>query len=262
MSLLHAIDWLYALSGLAVGLLVGMTGVGGGSLMTPILILLFGIHPATAVGTDLLYAAATKTCGTIVHGFTGSIDWRVVGRLATGSVPLTIVTLFVLSRVDLTSGPAEHFITCVLSVALLATSVALVFRSRLLAWYSRRVGELSNRRTAVLTIVTGAALGVLVSISSVGAGAIGVTFLLLLYPRLPTARIVGSDIAHAVPLTLAAGAGHWIMGSIDAHILGSLLVGSIPGIVIGSYVAVRVPDAALRFTLAAVLAIVGGRLVF
>jgi hypothetical protein len=259
-SLLHAIDWLYAMSGFGVGLLVGMTGVGGGSLMTPLLILLFGIHPATAVGTDLLYAAATKTCGTIVHGFTGSIDWRVVTRLAAGSVPMTVVTLFTLSRVNLTSGLAEHFITFILSIALLATAVALVFRTRLVAYYSRRVGELSDRRTAVLTIITGAILGVLVSLSSVGAGAIGVTALILLYPRLPTARIVGSDIAHAVPLTLAAGVGHWIMGSIDGHILGSLLVGSIPGIVVGSYAAARVPDRALRFTLAAVLAVVGGRL--
>ena len=262
MSLLHAIDWLYALSGLAVGILVGMTGVGGGSLMTPILILLFGIHPATAVGTDLLYAAATKTCGTVVHGFTGSIDWRVVGRLAAGSVPMTVITLFILSRVDLAAGPAAHFITLILSLALLATAVALVFRTRLVAWYARRVGEVSQSRTVALTIVVGGLLGVLVSISSVGAGAIGVTALLLLYPKLPTARIVGSDIAHAVPLTLAAGIGHWIIGSIDMHILGSLLVGSIPGIVVGSYAAVRVPDPALRYTLAAVLAIVGGRLVF
>jgi len=262
MTLLHAINWLYTLSGLAVGLLVGMTGVGGGSLMTPILILLFGIHPATAVGTDLLYAAATKTCGTIVHGFNGSIDWRIVGRLAAGSVPMTAITLFILSRVDLSGSPAEHFITFILSLALLATAVALVLRTQLLAWYAQRVGEISNQRTAVLTIVTGAVLGILVSISSVGAGAIGVTALLLLYPKLPIARIVGSDIAHAVPLTLAAGFGHWLIGSINAQILGSLLVGSIPGIVLGSYVAVKVPDAALRFTLAAVLAIVGGRLVF
>ena len=261
MNLLHAIDWLYAMAGFGVGLLVGMTGVGGGSLMTPVLILLFGIHPATAVGTDLLYAAATKTGGTIVHGFTGSIDWRVVGRLAMGSVPMTVVTLFVLSRVNLAGGPAEHFISLVLSAALLATAVALVFRTSLVDYYSRRIGELSARRTAVLTVVTGGTLGVLVSISSVGAGALGVTALILLYPGLPTARIVGSDIAHAVPLTLAAGIGHWIMGSIDGHILGSLLVGSIPGIVVGSYAAVRVPDVALRFTLAAILAIVGGRLV-
>ena len=261
MSFLHAIDWLYAMSGFGVGLLVGMTGVGGGSLMTPLLILLFGIHPATAVGTDLLYAAATKTCGTIVHGFNSSIDWRVVGRLAAGSVPMTVVTLFILSRVDFTAGPAEHFLTFMLSVALLATALALVFRTRLVDYYSKRIGVLSDRRTAMFTVITGATLGVLVSLSSVGAGALGVTALILLYPRLPTARIVGSDIAHAVPLTLAAGVGHWIMGSIDPHILGSLLVGSIPGIIVGSYAAVRVPDAALRFTLAAVLAIVGGRLV-
>ncbi|HEX3973664.1 MAG TPA: sulfite exporter TauE/SafE family protein, partial [Stellaceae bacterium] len=119
MSLLHAIDWLYAMSGFGVGLLVGMTGVGGGSLMTPLLILLFGIHPATAVGTDLLYAAATKTCGTVVHGFNSSIDWRVVGRLAAGSVPMTVVTLFILSRIDLNGGVAAHFITFILSIALL-----------------------------------------------------------------------------------------------------------------------------------------------
>src|SRR5215469_3496241 len=203
MSLLHAIDWLYAMSGFGVGLLVGMTGVGGGSLMTPLLILLFGIHPATAVGTDLLYAAATKTCGTIVHGFNSSIDWRVVGRLAAGSVPMTVVTLFVLSRVDFTAGPAEHFINFILSVALLATAIALVFRTRLVEYYSKRIGVLSERRTVIFTVLTGATLGVLVSLSSVGAGALGVTALILLYPRLPTARIVGSDIAHAVPLTLA-----------------------------------------------------------
>src|SRR5665213_3268817 len=125
------------MSGFGVGVLVGMTGVGGGSLMTPLLILLFGIHPATAVGTDLLYAAATKTCGTVVHGFNHSVDWRVVGRLAAGSVPMTVVTLFILSRVDLTSGPAEHFITTILSIALLATAVALVFRTRLVDYYSK-----------------------------------------------------------------------------------------------------------------------------
>ncbi len=237
-----------------------MTGVGGGSLMTPLLILLFGIHPATAVGTDLLYAAATKTAGTFVHGFSRSVDWRIVARLALGSVPATIVTLFVLSRVDLSSGSVAHVITNVLGAALLATAVVLIFRARLVALYTRRVGELSVRNTALWTVITGAALGVLVSISSVGAGALGVTALILLYPRLPTARIVGSDIAHAVPLTLVAGLGHWMIGSIDAHILGSLLVGSIPGIVVGSYTAVRVPDAVLRVTLAVVLIIVGGRL--
>jgi uncharacterized membrane protein YfcA len=261
MSLIHAINWLYTLSGFFVGMLVGMTGVGGGSLMTPILILLFGIHPATAVGTDLLYAAATKTGGTLIHGLNHTIDWRIVGRLALGSVPMTVVTLFVLSRFDLSATAAARVITFSLGLALLATALALIFRAKLVAYYAARVGELTPRRTATLTLLTGAMLGVLVSITSVGAGALGVTALILLYPRLPTARIVGSDIVHAVPLTLIAGIGHWLIGSIDTGILGSLLLGSIPGIVAGSFLAVRVPDLVLRLTLAAVLAVVGGRLV-
>jgi uncharacterized membrane protein YfcA len=261
MSLIHAINWLYTLSGFFVGMLVGMTGVGGGSLMTPILILLFGIHPATAVGTDLLYAAATKTGGTLIHGLNHTIDWRIVGRLALGSVPMTVVTLFILSRFDLSATAAARVITFSLGLALLATALALIFRAKLVEYYAARVGELTARRTATLTLLTGAMLGVLVSITSVGAGALGVTALILLYPRLPTARIVGSDIVHAVPLTLIAGIGHWLIGSIDTGILGSLLLGSIPGIVAGSFLAVRVPDLVLRLTLAAVLAVVGGRLV-
>jgi len=261
MSLIHAINWLYTLSGFFVGMLVGLTGVGGGSLMTPILILLFGIHPATAVGTDLLYAAATKTGGTLIHGLNHTIDWRIVGRLATGSVPMTVVTLFILSRFDLTAGTASRVITFSLGLALLATALALVFRTKLVSYYGARIGELTPRRTATLTISTGAMLGVLVSTTSVGAGALGVTALILLYPRLATARIVGSDIVHAVPLTLIAGMGHWLIGSIDTGILGSLLLGSLPGIVVGSFLAVRVPDLVLRLTLAAVLVVVGGRLV-
>jgi len=261
-NLLHAIDWLYTLSGFCVGALVGMTGVGGGSLMTPILILLFGIHPSSAVGTDLLYAAATKTGGALVHNYSHTIDWRVVGRLALGSVPMTAITLAILSRFDLAGSGFERVISFILGVALLATAAALVFRRQIVAYYSARIGELSPQRTAGFTILTGAILGVLVSITSVGAGALGVTALILLYPRLPTARIVGSDIVHAVPLTLIAGTGHWLIGSIDTMILGSLLIGSIPGIIAGSFVAVRVPERVLRLTLAAVLAVVGGRLVF
>jgi uncharacterized membrane protein YfcA len=261
MSLIHAINWLYALSGLCVGALVGMTGVGGGSLMTPILILLFGIHPATAVGTDLLYAAATKTGGTLIHGLNRTVDWRIVGRLAAGSVPTTAAMIFVLSRFDLTGSAAAHVITVSLGAALLATALALIFRARIVAFYSARVGELTQRRTVMLTVATGAILGVLVSMTSVGAGALGVTALILLYPRLPTATIVGSDIVHAVPLTLIAGMGHWLIGGIDAGILGSLLLGSIPGIMVGSALAVRVPDRVLRLTMAGVLVLVGGRLV-
>lgn len=258
---MHSLNLLYSLSGFAVGFLVGMTGVGGGSLMTPLLILLFGIHPATAVGTDLLYAAATKTGGSLVHGLGGTIDWRVVGRLAAGSVPMTALTLFVLSRLDIKGQLADQLITAVLSAALFGTAIVLIFRKRIVATYAHHVGELDPRRTRALTTAMGAALGVLVSISSVGAGAIGVTALILLYPHLPTVRIVGSDIAHAVPLTLVAGIGHWMIGSIDFWLLSSLLIGSLPGIVAGSYLSARVPDVALRFTLAATLIIAGSKLV-
>ena len=260
--MIHSVDLLYAVSGFCVSLLVGMTGVGGGSLMTPLLILLFGIHPATAVGTDLLYAAATKTGGTLVHGLNRNIDWRVVGRLAAGSVPLTALTLVSLSVFGIYSGAARGLITAVLSGALAATAAVLIFRKRILAFFAAHVGELSPRRTTALTVLLGAVLGVLVSISSVGAGALGVTAILLLYPRLPTTRIVGTDIAHAVPLTLVAGLGHWMLGSIDWQLLGSLLAGALPGIMIGSYMSVRVPDVVLRFTLATTLLLVAGKLAF
>ena len=256
------IDPLYSLSGFAVGALVGMTGVGGGSLMTPLLIFLFGVHPATAVGTDLLYAAATKTGGSLVHGYARSIDWRVVRRLATGSVPATLVTLAVLSHFNLSGDAARNLITLVLSVALLATAFVLVFGEAIVAAYRARVAELDPQRTARNTVLVGLLLGVLVSISSVGAGAIGVIALIMLYPQLPMARIVGSDIAHAVPLTLIAGTGHWMMGSVDWHIMGSLLVGSLPGIFVGSYFAVRVPERALRLVLATTLFVVASRIVY
>ncbi len=256
------IDPLYSLSGFAVGALVGMTGVGGGSLMTPLLILLFGVHPATAVGTDLLYAAATKTGGSLVHGYARSIDWRVVRRLATGSVPATLVTLAVLSHFNLSGDAARNLITLVLSVALLATAFVLVFGEAIVAAYRARVAELNSQRTAVNTVLVGLVLGVLVSISSVGAGAIGVIALIMLYPQLPMARIVGSDIAHAVPLTLIAGTGHWMMGSVDWHIIGSLLAGSLPGIFVGSYFAIRVPERALRLVLATTLFVVASRIVY
>jgi uncharacterized protein len=256
------IDPLYSLSGFAVGALVGMTGVGGGSLMTPLLILLFGVHPATAVGTDLLYAAATKTGGSLVHGFARSINWRVVKRLATGSVPATVLTLAVLSHFNLSGDAARNLITLVLSVALFATAFVLVFGGTIVAAYRARVVELNSQRTAVNTVLVGMVLGVLVSISSVGAGAIGVIALIMLYPQLPMARIVGSDIAHAVPLTLIAGTGHWMMGSVDWHIMGSLLAGSLPGIFVGSYFAIRIPERALRLVLATTLFLVASRITY
>jgi uncharacterized protein len=260
MNAIQSIQPLYSLSGFAVGLLVGLTGVGGGSLMTPILILLFGIHPASAVGTDLLYAAATKTAGSLVHGYNRTVDWQVVGRLASGSVPATALTILALSFVNLNGAMARDLISGLLTIALFITALTLVFRDRIVRRYAPRIGRLSEGRVAGLTVAVGAILGMLVSISSVGAGAIGVTALILLYPQLPIARIVGSDIAHAVPLTLVAGLGHWWLGSINLSLLIPLLLGSVPGIVLGSYVVTRVPETALRLLLAATLAIVATKL--
>jgi hypothetical protein len=255
------IDPLYTLSGFCVGLLVGLTGVGGGSLMTPLLILVFGIHPASAVGTDLLYAAATKTAGSLVHGFAGTVEWRIVGLLASGSLPAAIVTLLILSHFGPNGGEVGRVITFALGLALLATATVLMFRSRLIAALGSRIRPASGGRTASLTVLTGMALGVLVSLTSVGAGALGVTALIMLYPALSMVRIVGSDIAHAVPLTLVGGVGHWIAGSVSGAILISLLIGSLPGIVIGSYAAAHIPEKVLRLSLAAVLLVVGGNLV-
>jgi len=254
------IDPLYVASGFGVGLLVGMTGVGGGSLMTPLLILLFGIHPSTAVGTDLLYAAATKTGGSLVHGWSRSIHWPAVLRLACGSIPASILTLLVLWQLHLDGAAQSTLVNLVLSFALVLTATSLIFRKSIMERYRQRLEGVDARTTVIATVLTGAALGVLVSISSVGAGAVGVTALLLLYPRLPMARIVGSDIAHAVPLTLVAGAGHWALGAIDWHLMGVLLLGSLPGIAIGSYSAVRVPEPVLRVALAAVLIVVAGKI--
>jgi len=259
---LEMIDPLYVASGFGVGLLVGMTGVGGGSLMTPLLILLFGVHPSTAVGTDLLYAAATKTGGSLVHGMARSIHWPAVIRLASGSIPASVVTLLVLWQLGLNGDSGRSLVNLVLCFALILTATSLIFRKTIMDRYRRRMEGLSDSTTGSATVVIGVALGVLVSISSVGAGAVGVTALLLLYPRLPMARIVGSDIAHAVPLTLVAGIGHWAMGSVDWALMGVLLIGSLPGIVIGSYCAVRVPETVLRLVLASVLILVAGKLVF
>ncbi len=253
---------LYSIAGVAVGILVGLTGVGGGSLMTPLLVLAFGFHPATAVGTDLLYASATKTVGTAVHGFSGTVDWKIVRRLALGSVPATLLTLLGLSYAGTRFEGTEHLITVMLGVALIATAVAMLFRRQIVGFYADALEALPERKVQRLTTALGAVLGVLVSLSSVGAGALGMTALLILYPKAQTNRLVGSDIAHAVPLTLVAGMGHWAMGSVDFDLLLSLLVGSIPGIIIGSLISAKVPDRLLRGLLAGTLALVGGKLIF
>lgn len=262
MSLLHLIQLPYTLSGFVVGALVGLTGVGGGSLMTPLLVLLFGVHPATAVGTDLLYAGVTKFSGSTVHSLHGSIDWRVTRRLASGSAPAAALTLLALSHFGARSGQAGSTITTILGFALLLTAASLLFRPLLVEKLAPFFVRRPDTQIAALTVALGAILGVLVTLSSVGAGAIGVTLLLIIYPKMPTLRIVASDIAHAVPLTLIAGAGHWAVGSVDWPMLASLLAGSIPGVAIASHFAGRVPDRALRNLLAGALVLAGGRLAF
>lgn len=251
---------LYSLAGFLVGALVGMTGVGGGSLMTPLLVLLFGFHPATAVGTDLLYASVTKTVGTAVHGKQGTVNWRIVSRLACGSVPAAVVTLLVMSRVGTLGEHASGVLNLLLGVALLLTSISVFFRPRILRWAGHHIHAMSERKLAQRTVLLGATLGVLVSVTSVGAGALGTTALLILYPRLPVARIAASDIAHAVPLTLIAGVGHWLIGSVDFGLMFALLAGSIPGIIVGSLLGSRSSDTVLRPVLAVTLLLVAVRL--
>ncbi|MFO1346944.1 MAG: sulfite exporter TauE/SafE family protein [Rhodocyclaceae bacterium] len=254
-------DWLYTLSGFAVGAIVGLTGVGGGSLMTPLLVLLFGIHPATAVGTDLLYAAITKSGGTVVHSRKGHVDWQIVGRLAAGSIPAAAITILILSQLPKRSAEMTHLISVSLGVALLLTACAIIFRKRILQFALRHENSFVQRHIGPVTVAVGAVLGVLVSISSVGAGALGVAALFFLYPHLPAVRIVGSDVVHAVPLTLVAGIGHWWMGSVDWSLLGALLLGSLPGIWVGSHISAKVPDKILRPILASMLVLIGAKLI-
>jgi uncharacterized membrane protein YfcA len=258
-SIFSTYNPLYSVAGFLVGLLVGMTGVGGGSLMTPILVLLFGFHPVTAVGTDLLYASVTKTVGTLVHGKQKTVDWQIVRRLAAGSIPAAAATLFAMSRLGTTAASAG-LLNLLLGIALLLTGVAVFFRPWILRWAGGHIHEMDDKRHRSWTVALGVALGVLVSVTSVGAGALGTTALLILYPRLPVARIAASDIAHAVPLTLIAGLGHWWMGSVDFTLMAALLAGSIPGIIVGSMVAGRSSDAVLRPILAATLLIVAVRM--
>jgi uncharacterized membrane protein YfcA len=256
------LEFPYTLAGFSVGAIVGLTGVGGGSLMTPLLVLGFGVPPVTAVGTDLLYAGITKAGGAVSHGLKGHVDWRVAGLLAAGSVPASIVALVALAHLPPASAATRLVVSSSLGAMLVLTALALVLRSRLLAG-SRALaqrGVLAAHRGA-LTVATGAFIGFAVTLSSVGAGAVGVTALILLFPLLATVRVVGTDIAHAVPITLVAGLGHAILGNVDGWLLASLLAGSLPGILLGSHLAARIPEAFLRNSLAAVLLLAGTKLV-
>ena len=257
-------DWLYTVSGFLVGLIVGVTGVGGGSLMTPLLVLFFGVSPATAVGTDLLYASATKALGGWVHSRNGTVDWKVVGLLSLGSLPAALLTIALLKYLALDEKTLRGLVTSVLSVALLLTASALLLKDWIRKIAQREDGtvyELHHRHLPAATIITGAIVGTLVTISSIGAGVLGTVALLFLYPRLSAAKVVGTDIAHAVPLTAIAGVGHMALGTVNFVLLGSLLLGSLPGIYIGSHLSAKVPEKVLRPILATMLLIIGTRLV-
>lgn len=251
---------LYSLAGLLVGMLVGLTGVGGGSLMTPVLVLLFNFHPVTAVGTDLLYASVTKSVGTAVHNRRKTVDWKIVVSLACGSVPSSIATIYVMGRVGTLAQHAAGVLNVLLGATLLLTSISVYFRPWIISRIGPRFDHSSARRISGWTVLLGFVLGILVSATSVGAGALGTTALLMLYPTLPVARIAGSDIAHAVPLTLIAGLGHWLLGSVDLGLMGALLLGSVPGVIIGSLLASKSSDDILRPVLAITLLVVSVRM--
>jgi uncharacterized protein len=256
----------YTVAGFIVGFIVGMTGVGGGSLMTPILVLFFGIKPAVAVGTDLLYAAITKSGGIFVHNKKGTIEWRIVVLLSLGSVPSAIVAVFILKYLEQAGINYDKLITSSLSVALILTSIVLLFKDKLqkLGQNERfdAVRALHRQLQTPMTVIAGVILGILVTLSSVGAGALGAAILFFLYPRLPSIKIIGTDIAHAVPLTAVAGLGHMHLGTIDFTILAMLLMGSLPGIYLGSHFATRLPEHVVRPVLASMLFLIGVRLVF
>jgi uncharacterized membrane protein YfcA len=257
-------DWMNALAGFGVGSIVGVTGVGGGALMTPILVLLFGVAPAAAVGTDLWFAAITKIVGGAAHNSKGSVDWQVIRRLSLGSLPTAVATLLWLHY----SGAhqvKQGAILNVLGVVLLLTAGAMLAKKPMHAFGERlraRAPDSFRNAQPGLTVLAGAILGFLVTLTSVGAGAMGAVMLVYLYPfRMTPARLVGTDIVHAVPLTIVAGTGHMLMGNVDFALLGTLLLGSIPGILLGAALGSKAPERLLRTAIAVVLVLVGAKLV-
>lgn len=256
-------DFATTLAGFGVGVVVGLTGIGGGALMTPLLVLVFGVAPQTAVGTDLLFACITKVFGVIIHGRRGTVDWQIVTRLAAGSLPMALVTVLLLGWLN-TGQIRSGLIVHALGVVLLLTASGLVMRGhlhKLGKGLRSRAPERFKRAQPALTILAGAIVGCLVALTSVGAGALGTVMLVYLYPyRLTASKLVGTDLAHAIPLTLMAGAGHLMLGNVEFGLLGSLLLGSIPGILLGSTFSTRVPDGIVRGAVAVVLLLVAGKL--
>jgi len=250
------IDGLTALAGLFVGTVVGITGVGGGALMTPILVLLFGVAPQTAVGTDLLYASITKVFGTAVHHNHGSIDWQIVRRLAYGSLPAAALTLGWMSLHE-TNRVKSGFIIDAVGVALMITALGMLLKDWLHGMGRKlRVTDTDKFKHVqpVLTVMAGILLGVLVTLTSIGAGALGTVMLVYLYPlRLNASKLVGTDLAHAIPLALIAGMGHLSLGNVDYRLLVNLLIGSVPGVLLGALISTRAPLTFIRYAIAIVL---------
>jgi len=244
----------YIISGFVVGVLVGLTGVGGGALMTPLLTLWFGVPPTVAVGTDLAFAAVTKSAGTLVHRFSNTIHWRSVKHLSAGALPAAVLTTVVLDHFGTLDERVGQIIRYAIAGSLLLTVIALLFQARMQRWLQAHPEKrLHGTKLDTVTVLAGAWLGTLVTLSSIGAGAVGAMVLILLQPQLAPAQIAGTDIAYAVPLTAIAALGHWWLGSIDGALLAILLIGSVPGIVIGSLAARSVPHSLSRTVLASAL---------
>ena len=249
-------DFTATLCGFGVGAIVGMTGVGGGSLMTPLLLSVFRLSPAVAIGTDLWFAAITKTAGAVSHHRAGHVDWRLTGLLLAGSIPAALGTIALMHMTGLTKAWAGT-LTFSLGIALLLTAIVVAYRK---AWHRvglRLEGLIPPSHKPALTVLCGLILGILVSLSSIGAGAIGATLIMLLYPRLEAHRVVGTDIAHAVPLTLVAGIGYATLGHVDWQLLLSLLLGSIPGIWLGAQLTRTMPERLVRALLCVSLVAAG-----
>ena len=254
-------DWIAILSGFGVGAIVGMTGVGGGSLMTPLLLTVFKLNPAVAIGTDLWFAAITKTAGSAAHHEAGHVDWRITRWLLAGSIPASLGTIALMHATGVTKGWAST-LTFSLGVALLLTAVTVAYKQVWQAVGLRLERWLPESRKPLLTLLCGLVLGVLVSLSSIGAGAIGATLIMLLYPRLGSHRIVGTDVAHAVPLTLIAGIGHATLGHVNWGLLGALLIGSVPGIWLGAKLTRRMPEKLVRALLCVSLVSAGLKVIY
>ncbi|MBQ0757229.1 MAG: sulfite exporter TauE/SafE family protein [Amphritea sp.] len=254
----------YSFAGLVVGIIVGLTGIGGGALMTPILIVVFGIPPVTAVSTDLLYAAITKFGGSITYTRKKLVEWKVVLLLLGGSIPGALFTLNYLEGLGGLE-KIEHLMNITLGVSLVLTSIAVFFRTKIRNAVVKLKGtafEKHGRRyRPYVTLLMGIVLGSLVTLSSVGAGALGTALLIVLYPRMSMQSIVGTDLVHAVVLTGIAGAGHYSMGNVDLWLLLYLVIGSLPGVFLGSHLGSKLSPRVIQPIMGTLLLAIGMRFV-